>query len=531
MATRTSLTHPLRIDAMPCGGGLLGMTLCPGKQVDSYFGRRWERDLALDMRVIVDWGASTVVSLMEDHEFVDFGVQDLGSLAEDMGLEWHCLPIRDVHAPDERFERLWTYSGHVLRRKLASGERIVLHCRGGYGRTGTIAARLVIESGAGPAEALSRVRAARAGTVETGGQKAYVLRQRAVGVDDRYYADRVLGCLLGGAVGDALGYKVEFSSLRAIRERFGPAGIQEPVLSAAGKAVVSDDTQMTLFTAEGLIEGMAQSGALADALDAVRTATLDWYEMQMGRQAGSRLAEFAVLGKNRARGTTCESGCAIGATGTPENPINNSKGCGGVMRVAPVGLWLESRDEDAFELAARCAAQTHGHPSGYLSAGALASIIRNLLAGLAPSRCAARAIEIARDWQGGDETVAAMEHACEMAAREATDRADVVAQLGKGWVGEEALAIGLYSVLVASDFEDTVCIAANHGGDSDSTASIAGQIYGAWKGLAGIPHTWVRRLDTLDPLLDVAGRIIGPARTGHRGGAQRDESTSERESD
>ena len=434
---------------------------------------------------------------------------DLGDVAEAAGLEWHWLPIRDVHAPDERFERLWTYSGHILRRKLASGERIVLHCRGGLGRTGTVAARLAIECGVAPEEALLRVRKARPRTVESG-QESYVLRQQAVSSDDRYYADRVLGCLLGGAVGDALGYQVEFSSLGDIRERFGQAGIQQPTLNHAGKAVVSDDTQMTLFTAEGLIESIGQNGstATADALDAVRVATLDWYAMQMGGQAGGRLADFPVLGENRDRGTTCASGCALRAKGTPENPINNSNTCGGVMRVAPVGLWLGLSDEEAFELAARCAAQTHGHPSGYLSAGALALIVRNLLGGLGPDRCADRSIEIARNWPGADETVAAVEHARELAGQRITDHADAVAQLGKGWVGKEALAIGLYSALVASDFADAVRIASNHGGDSDSTASIAGQIYGAWKGLAGIPHSWVRRLDALDPLLDVAGRII-----------------------
>ena len=260
MQTKTSLTHPLKIDAMPCGGGLLGMTLCPGKQVESYFGGRWERDLALDMGAIVDWGASTLVSLMEDHEFPKFGVPDLGDVAEAAGLEWHWLPIRDVHAPDERFERLWTYSGHILRRKLASGERIVLHCRGGLGRTGTVAARLAIECGVAPEEALLRVRKARPRTVESG-QESYVLRQQAVSSDDRYYADRVLGCLLGGAVGDALGFAVEFRSLSDIQQRFGPAGIQQPVLNDAGKTVVSDDTQMTLFTAEGLIASFAQEGA------------------------------------------------------------------------------------------------------------------------------------------------------------------------------------------------------------------------------------------------------------------------------
>ena len=495
---------------MPCGGGLLGMTLCPGKQVASAFGPPWERDLAVDMRAITDWGATTLVSLMEDHEFHDFGVQSLGDLAEASGLEWHCIPIRDVHAPDERFERLWTYSGHILRRRLASGERIVLHCRGGLGRTGTVGARLLIESGVSPEEAIRRIRGTRAGTIENDKQEAYVLRQRAISSSDGYYADRVLGCLLGGAVGDALGYGVEFSSLRTIRKRFGPAGIQEPVLSPAGAVVVSDDTQMTLFTAEGLIESVASGGPFdqSGALDAVRLSTLNWYAMQMGRRASGPLCEFPVLGENRARGTTCESGCALGATGTPEKPINHSKTCGGVMRVAPVGLWLGRSDEETFELAARCAAQTHGHPSGYLSAGAMASIVRNLVGGLGLRACAERSIDIACKWPGADHTIASIEHACEMAGRDMADQVTAVSRLGEGWVGEEALAIGLYSALVATDFADAVRIAANHGGDSDSTASIAGQIYGGWKGLSGIPHAWVRRLDVIYPLLDQAGRII-----------------------
>ena len=326
MPTRTSLTHPLKIDAMPCGGGLLGMTLCPGKQVDdSNTGDPWERDLALDMRVIADWGATTLVSLMEEHELAKFGVRELGTVAEEAGLEWHLLPIRDYAVPDERFERLWTYSGHVLRRRLELGKRIVLHCRGGYGRTGTIAARLAIKCGSTPEEALRRVRAARPGTVETSDQEAYVRRHRAISTDD-LYPDRVLGCLLGGAVGDALGYKVQFCSLREIRERFGPTGIQQPVLNSAGKAVVSDDTQMTLFTADGLVDGMTRSDSTtADALDSVRAATLDWYAMQMGQQTGGRLTDFALLGENRHRGTTCTTGCELGATGTPDKPIKRTE--------------------------------------------------------------------------------------------------------------------------------------------------------------------------------------------------------------
>ena len=509
MPVRTSLTHPLEIDPMPCGAGLLGLTLCPGKQGPSNFGGPWERDLGLDMRAIVDWGATTLVSLMEAHEFPMLNVPGLGDAAEEAGVEWHHLPIPDVKVPGERFERLWTYSGHVLRGKLRAGEKIVLHCRGGLGRTGMVAARLAIEFGVAPEEALRRVREARTGTVETRAQEAYVLRQRASKSDERY-ADRVLGCLLGGAVGDALGYEVEFLRLAGIRERFGPEGIKAPALNAAGQAVVSDDTQMTIFTAEGLIDSIERNGSLtqAEALDSVRAATLDWYAMQTGKPANGGLSEYSILGEGRAPGMTCKDACAHGATGTPENPINDSKGCGGVMRVAPVGLCLELSDEGAFELAARCAAQTHGHPSGYLSAGALAAIVRNLIDGLEPDRCAARAVELARRRNGADETIAAFERAHDLASAGSAHGPRIPAQLGKGWVGEEALAIAWYSVLAANDFADAMRMAANHDGDSDSTASIAGQVYGAWKGLHELPHGWIRRLDALEPLADIAGRML-----------------------
>lgn len=234
MSSRTSHTHPLEIDAMPCGAGTLGMTLCPGKQADSNFGSPWKRDLALDLGVIVDWGATTLVSLMEDHEFPMLQVSGLGDAAEQAGLEWHHLPIRDVDVPDERFERLWVYSGHILRRKLKAGERIVLHCRGGLGRTGTIAGRLAVEFGATPEEALRRVRRARRGTVETTAQEDYVLRQHPVATDETY-ADRVLGCLLGGAVGDALGYAVEFSRLAPSGSGLGRTGFVSRCWTRQGK--------------------------------------------------------------------------------------------------------------------------------------------------------------------------------------------------------------------------------------------------------------------------------------------------------
>ncbi len=511
MALRTSTTHPLGIDAMRCGSGWIGMTRCPGTKGGSRFGGGLDRDLNVDIGVIRDWGATALVSLVESSELALLGVPDLDTVAEAAGLEWHHLPIVDARVPEADFERLWTYSGHVLRARLTAGERIVVHCRGGYGRTGTVAARLAIEFGEPPAQALARVRASREGTVETHAQEAYVLRQRPVGAADARYADRVLGCLLGGAVGDALGYRVEFDSLESICEDFGPRGIQAPVVNNHGEVEVSDDTQMTLFTAAGLLSGIGEDRTVDRAVEAVREETLNWHAMQMGRKTSATaggLVQYAALGKSQAPGNTCMGACTLGARGSPEHPINNSKGCGGVMRVAPVGLCLELDDKSAFELAARCAAQTHGHPSGYLTAGVLAAVVRRVVDGSALREAIESALDVARRWDAAGETVDAVEHALELAEDEGLVPARAISQLGEGWVGDEALAIGLYSALVAPDFVTAVRMASNHDGDSDSTASIAGQIHGAWKGLAGVPHDWLSRLDVLEALLDVAERMI-----------------------
>ena len=521
MDIKTSMTHPLEIDELTCGAGVVGMTLCPGKRAPSYFGGQWERNLAADMRVVADWGASVVVTLTEGFELDQLGVANLGNVAEAVELDWHHLPIPDMHVPDERFERRWTYTGHVLRHKLAAGERVLLHCRGGLGRTGTIAARLAIELGAPPDAALRAVRQARRGTVETPAQEAYVRACRPSRADETY-AERVLGCLLGGAVGDALGYAVEFKSRPEIQALYGAPGIRHPEVNRAGESEVSDDTQMTLFTAEGLLRSLDRDTVdQSEMLDAVREGTLAWHALQTGGRLPDDtrhgLGRYKVLAKSQAPGMTCMGACAGGATGTPEDPINNSKGCGGVMRVAPVGLISELTPSQAFDLGARCAAQTHGHPSGYLSAGVLAAVVSGLGDGLDLDAAVADALGLARGWAGCDETVAAVRHALELAASHGGDHHDAILQLGEGWVGEEALAIGLYSAMVASDFREAVRIAGNHGGDSDSTASIAGQIHGAWKGLAGIPNAWIRRLDAFDPLLDVAARLI-------RAGAAKNES-------
>jgi ADP-ribosylglycohydrolase len=425
-------------------------------------------------------------------------------------MEWYHLPIPDLKAPRADFERRWTYSGHVLRRTLRAGGRVLIHCRGGRGRTGLVAARLLVEFGCSPPEAIRQVRAARQGAIETSEQEQYVLN-RAAPVKDDGHADRVLGCLFAGAVGDAFGYALEFMRLEEIRRRYGHEGLTEPVLSD-GSLIVSDDTQMTLFTAAGLASAL-RLGQPTDrsVIDEIRKAYLSWLQTQTDKapteSTGCNLSRYHELWRRRAPGNTCLSALETGGTGSIDRPINNSKGCGGVMRVAPLGLVASIDAERAFGLAAEAAALTHGHPSGYLSAATMASLVRELVGGASLQTALDRSLARLSRADGHEETSAALDHASRVAG---TGKFGSVAAkaLGEGWVGEEALAIALFAATCAASFGGMLQVAANHDGDSDSTASIAAQIWGASRGLSEIPHRWIRRLDVFDPICDVATRLL-----------------------
>ena len=175
---RTSENSPLYINEMPCGGGTIGMTICPGKKGSSFYGAPWRRDLTIDLPVVLEWGPAAVVSILEPHELELLEVSELGEAIQAAGVAWHLLQIRDGDVPDKRFEAAWPSLSEELHGRLGAGERILLHCRGGRGRTGVVACVLAVECGAEPAEALRRARAARPRAVETSEQERYVLALR-----------------------------------------------------------------------------------------------------------------------------------------------------------------------------------------------------------------------------------------------------------------------------------------------------------------------------------------------------------------
>lgn len=321
------------------------------------------------------------------------------------------------------------------------------------------------------------------------------------------------GCLLGGAVGDALGGPVEFLTLAEIRKRFGPEGVTDYTeRNAQGMAEFTDDTQMTLFTTEGLL--IARQRGSWEPTEAISRGYLRWLRTQRARKTGPTgelTREGWLLGidqmwKIKAPGNTCLSALESGRRGTPEAPLNNSKGCGGVMRVAPIGMVFSGAA--AFEQAVAAAALTHGHPSGYLPAGVFAQIVAGIVQGKDIAQAAAEALTTLARWPGHDDTLNAVQMALESAAK-GSPSADAVERLGGGWVGEEALAIALYCALCyPDDYAAGVLLAVNHSGDSDSTGSMTGSLLGMLLGAQAIPKAWADSIELRDEIDRMAMELV-----------------------
>jgi len=337
------------------------------------------------------------------------------------------------------------------------------------------------------------------------------------------YRDRVRGCLLGGALGDALGAGIEFLSLAEIRRAHGPAGVTGLTEAYGVFAPITDDTQMTLFTAEGLIRASVRgrSRGICHPPTVLWQAYQRWLVTQ--RMAGPPaevsgwLAAQPVLYARRAPGEACLSGLAAPKMGTPESPANpGSKGCGTVMRSAPFGL-LRREPEDAWSLAVECAVLTHGHPSGYLAAGAFAWIVACVLEGEPVLAAAASALRRLEDEPVGHEVARALRAALGAAGEIAADAGGAepalmaarVETLGAGWVAEEALAIAVFcAATAAGDPRAALLAAVNHSGDSDSTGAICGNLVGAALGEDALPAAWLDELEGRDLVREMADDLV-----------------------
>ena len=321
---------------------------------------------------------------------------------------------------------------------------------------------------------------------------------------------RFRGCLLAGAVGDALGAPIEFLSLEEIRARFGPSGVADMVEGGWPAGSITDDTQMTLFTAEGLLRAWVRGAlrGICHGPSVVDHAYARWLRTQGElsprwdpRKFDGWLIDLPPLRARRAPGNTCITGLMAPRAGTVDQPLNDSKGCGGVMRAAPAGL--VPPDDGAFHFAMEIAALTHGHPSGYLAAGVLAATIERLRDGHSLDNSLDAATHQLRREPGHEETLAAVDAARDL-AQHGAPAPERVESLGRGWVAEEALAIAVYAVAATSSLPDALLLAVNHSGDSDSTGTIAGNLAGTLYGDAAIPKEWLDQLELRAEITQIA---------------------------
>ncbi len=218
---RTSQSHPLQIASVQAGPdqGRIGITFCPGKQDPFAHTGAWARDLDIDLDAIAAWGAKLVLTLVEPEELHMLKVPNLGEGVQQRGLAWRHLPIADFSIPTQFFERQWLNEGHLIRERLRQGEDVLIHCKGGLGRAGMMAARLLVELGMEPKAAIRQVRRERPGAIETPAQLALVRRttpqDRVIDVGRMHRIGGQLGTNPAGLYEDELGRRYYVKTLES----------------------------------------------------------------------------------------------------------------------------------------------------------------------------------------------------------------------------------------------------------------------------------------------------------------------------
>ena len=334
--------------------------------------------------------------------------------------------------------------------------------------------------------------------------------------------EQFLGCVLGGAVGDALGAPVEFLRSEEIINRFGSEGITKLAPSFGSIGSITDDTQMTLFTADGLLRSWVHQRFYGEV--DYRSITAHAYLRWLKTQGETSICDLSfaddepgwLLSQNklhsrRAPGNTCLSSLRS-MTHLGQISKNESKGCGGLMRAAPVGLFTYKLPEhftaeECFALGTDLAALTHGHPSGSLAAGFFSTLIFFIAQGESLSNAIELARSILIEAPRNEEVLRAVDLACDLSKSDASPE-KCIRQIGLGWIAEEALGIAIYCALSAKNFKSGVIIAVNHDGDSDSTGAIAGNLLGLIHGVESIPSDWLLQLELVEVLTEIADDLM-----------------------
>ena len=489
---RTSENSPLRIAAVTPGEdqGRIGITLCPGKTDPAAISGPAARDLDPDLDAIGRWGATAVVSLITDEEMDHLSVRDLPEAVRDRHMEWWHAPIPDGMPPGTDFEGAWSVAGEAIRDRLRLGFDVLVHCKGGLGRAGTVAARLLVELGERPDQAIRRVREARQGAIENEDQEAHVAQcsTRTPSVPSRHpdsIRDRALGAFLGLAVGDAVGTTLEFRPRDAQLRLEDMVGGGPFGLRPGGW---TDDTSMAL--------------ALADSLSA--SETLDCRDLMDRFVRWWRHGDYSHTGDCFDIGnTTLDALDRYQQTGDPlaGSTDPRSAGNGSLMRLAPVALRFWNDRPRLIAAAADQSRTTHGAEEAVNACRAFAELLADAIAG------SPRADVLApRPFEGAEAIASIMAGSWRGRARDTISSSGYVV---------DTLEAAIWSVARTGDFRSAVLLAANLADDADTVAAVTGQLAGALYGLSGIPDNWLERLVWKDRLL-AAGRRLLPTSPGDR---------------
>jgi ADP-ribosylglycohydrolase/predicted protein tyrosine phosphatase len=480
-----------------------------------YPGAREHDTARWKLEKLVDAGIRQVVNLMEknerDHAGMAFTPYEkiLAEIAKERNIKTDVrrFPVVDMRCPTPgKMGEILDFIDEQMEDRIP----VYVHCWGGIGRTGTVVGCFLIRHGlAHSTNVVEKIRRLRIleerrhrASPESRLQQKFIENWHHHESGPPSRLNRYIGCMTGGAVGDALGAPVEFLKTEDIRQIYGSSGITDYDEAFGRIGAITDDTQMTLFTAEGLLRAWTRGSlrGVCHPPSMVYKACLRWLRTQLLEEdagAGSEsslLLGFSELFSRRAPGASCQSALESGRMGTPEEPVNNSKGCGGVTRVAPAGL-IQGTSEDAFRLGCDLAALTHGHPTGYLAGGMLAALIHEIRAGSGIADALEKGTRILKSWPQHEEFLSSVDRAVTLARKQKPDP-ESIQSLGKGWVAEEALAISLFCALGhEDDFPAGVLAAVNHDGDSDSTGAITGNLLGCRLGASSIPAGWTEGLE------------------------------------
>lgn len=335
-------------------------------------------------------------------------------------------------------------------------------------------------------------------------------------IEQQDFRSRIRGTLLGAALGDALGAPLAGLSLDAIRTAHGPDGLTGPAAAHGRRGRVTAATQLTLFTVDGLIRAHVRrdTGVWHPPTD-VHRAYRRWAATQHDwgpderREDNGWLAQEEWLYARRDPDRACLTGFGDDVLATLDQPKNPAaRGAAAAARSAPFGLLVGWEPALVLQLTVECAAQSHGHPTAHLSAGALAVIVHGLIRGDSLDAAVQRTLGLLGARPGHQPVTDALQRAT-AAVTQGPPGPDAVEALSPGDAAPEArdathaLAVAVYCALVAEDIAHGLRLAVNHGGDSVSAGALCGALLGALHGETALPPAWLAELEGRATLLEL----------------------------